>query len=139
MNEKKIRLYPKKLYKVRVTVIKRKNADAPEQIVKEYTFRFGKINKDYYIDILKREGLEAAEDMKLINQMYFCPEPYERPMPENIKNYPQHIHFWRMKLLWNKTDVEECMQDICSNFNIQYKYKTKKNRFIIDVVYFKNC
>ena len=138
MNEKKIRFYPKKLYKVRVTVIKRRNPDTLEQSIKEYTFRFGKMGKDYYQDILKREGLEAAEDMKLIHIMYFCPGPYARPMPENINKYPQRCEFWRMKLLWNKMNVEDCMQDICKSYNMQYKYKTKKNRIILDIVYFRN-
>lgn len=139
MNEKKIRLYPKKLYKVRVTVIKRKNADTLEESIKEWTFRFGKFGKDYYRDILERDGVDAAEDMAIINRMYFCPIPFARGPPKNIKNYPQRIHFWKINLLWNKPTVEECMKDICTNCNMQYKIKTKKNRTIIDVVYFKNC
>ncbi len=141
--QKKIRLYPKKLYKVKVKVIK---GAAPNEIeVKEYVFRFGKPRKDHYIDIFEREGYEAAEDMKLVNRLHpplamYCERKplsfFECSMTKTHK-MPQLRAFWKMHLLWGEVNDNLSMEAIADDYNIRWHIEKKKGVTVIDIVYFR--
>lgn len=122
--EKKIRIYPKTLYKIRLTYIR---GAAPNNIkINHYTFRVGDRHKRYFVDIIKDEGYNIAKDMRFIHRAYYL---------NGHRNQPLQSKFWKIKLLWNKIDDFESMQNICKTYNIEYSIYKKKKRTVIDVVY----
>ncbi len=137
VRQKKIRLYPKKLYKVKLKVI---IGAAPNEIeVKEYVFRFGKPTKDHYIDIFEKEGYEAAEDMKLVNRLHpplamYCER---KPLSFFGHNDIKSRGFWKLHLLWGETSDNRSMEAISDDHNIRWNIEKKRGVTVIDVVYFQ--
>ena len=126
--QKKIRIFPRKLYKVNLKVVK--GASPNNMEVKEYVFRFGKPGKEHYIDIFEKEGYDAAADMKLINRLH-------PPVSFFDITKIQSRVFWKLNILWGENNDELSMQSIADDFNIRWRIEKKKDITVIDVIYFR--
>ncbi len=84
-----------------------------------HNFFIGRTDKQCYIDYLKKTDEATAKDMKFLNLKYKDKKRSESSEYKSLKNW------WKKKLLWNKGNYFQNIEDIKKKYNIRINAGTE--------------